>query len=119
MRPIIARVVIIVLTAGAAAPGAAQEPEPSDAPPPPPIREPLPPKVQDPEERIEPQVVIRREDDRIVEEYSVAGRVYMVRVTPDAGPPYYLVDTTGDGAFDTRRDHMQKVVPARWKIVEW
>ena len=47
---------------------AQDEPPPSDAPPPPPIREPLPPKVQDPDEQIQPQVVIRREEDRIVEE---------------------------------------------------
>jgi hypothetical protein len=77
---------------------AQDDPPPSDAPPPPPIREPLPPKVQDPDEQIQPQVVIRREDDRIVDEYSSGGSVYMIRVTPiGGGPSYYLVDTDGDG----------------------
>jgi hypothetical protein len=97
----------------------AQEPPEDDVPPPPPIPEPLPPKVQDPDEQIEPQVVIRREDDRIVEEYMSGGVVYMIRVIPAAGPPYYLIDTTGDGNFDSRHEHMEPVRPAHWKIFEW
>jgi hypothetical protein len=24
----------------------------------------------------------------------------MIRIIPDVGPPYYLIDTTGDGNFD-------------------
>ncbi len=95
----------------------------SEAPPPPPPRdpEPLPPKVQDSDEQIEPEVRIRREDERTIEEYSTGGRVYMVRIVPDVGLPYYLVDTTGDGDFDTRHAHgeFDRVRPAHWKIIEW
>lgn len=91
----------------------------SDAPPPPPIREPLPPKVQDPDERLEPEVVIRREEGRTVEEYRSGDRVYMVRIVPDVGPPYYLIDTTGDGLLDHRQEHMEPVKPVYWKIFEW
>jgi hypothetical protein len=32
-----------------------------------------------------------------VEEYRMNGVLYMVKVTPTVGPPYYLIDTTGDG----------------------
>ncbi|TVQ40841.1 MAG: DUF2782 domain-containing protein [Wenzhouxiangella sp.] len=83
--------------------------------------EPLPPKVLDPEDELEPQVVIRREEDRTIEEYMSGGVVYMIRVIPVAGPAYYLIDTTGDGNFDSRHYHDQidPVHPARWKIVEW
>lgn len=99
---------------------AQDEPPQSDAPPPPPIREPLPPKVQDPDEQIQPQVVIRREDDRIVEEYSSDGQVYMIRVTPlEDGPSYYLVDEDGDGSLESRHEHMEPVKPVYWKIAEW
>lgn len=91
----------------------------SDAPPPPPIREPLPPKVTDPDEQLEPGVVIRREEDRTVEEYRSGGRVYMVRITPSAGPSYYLIDTTGDGLMDLRHDTFEPVKPVYWKIFEW
>lgn len=91
----------------------------SDAPPPPPIREPLPPKVTDPDDQLEPGVVIRREEDRTVEEYRSGGRVYMVRITPAVGPSYYLVDTTGDGLMDLRHDTFEPVKPVYWKIFEW
>jgi len=95
----------------------------SEAPPPPPMREPapLPPKVQDRDDQIEPQVIIRREEDRSVEEYSSGGVVYMIRVIPDIGPPYFLIDTTGDGDFDSRFQHGQidPVYPAHWKVWEW
>ncbi|MDT8409152.1 MAG: DUF2782 domain-containing protein [Wenzhouxiangellaceae bacterium] len=91
----------------------------SDAPPPPPIREPLPPKVTDPGEQLEPQVVIRREEGRTVEEYVSNGRVYMVRITPAIGPSYYLLDTTGDGILDQQHDRFEPVKPVYWKLFEW
>jgi len=93
-----------------------------DAPPPPPLPEPdLPPKVTNPDAQLQPEVVIRREDDRMVEEYSMGGKVYMIRIVPDLGPVYYLIDTTGDGDFDSRFQHDQinPVYPAHWKIKEW
>ena len=102
-----------------AAPPLLADPPDEPAPPPPPIRDPLPPKVQDPDEQIEPQVTIRREDDQIIEEYAIGGQVYMIRVVPAVGPPYYLIDTTGDGNFDSRHEHMEPVRPAHWKIFEW
>ncbi|MGY6553542.1 MAG: DUF2782 domain-containing protein [Wenzhouxiangella sp.] len=87
--------------------------------PPPPIREPLPPPVQDRSEQIEPEVRIRREDDRTVEEFSIGGQVFMIRITPAVGPAYYLIDTTGDGNFESRHEHMEPVRPAFWRIFEW
>ncbi|MBY6204352.1 DUF2782 domain-containing protein [Halomonas denitrificans] len=107
-----------LLVAGTAA-LAQQSPPPSDAPPPPPIREPLPPKVSEPEDEFQPGVVIRQEDGRTVEEYSTGGRVYMVRITPAVGPPYYLVDTTGDGLLDLRHETFEPVKPVYWKLFEW
>lgn len=96
------------------------QPSEPEAPPPPPIPEPLPPKIQDSDEQIEPQVVIRREDDRIVEEYSSNGQVYMVKVTPiKGGPSWYLIDTDGNGTLEPLAPHMQPVIPAHWKIAEW
>jgi hypothetical protein len=112
--------VILLLLLVMASTGLAQQ---SEAPPPPPLPdpEPLPPKVQDSDEQIEPKVIIRREDDRVVEEYQSGGVVYMLRVIPDVGPAYYLIDTTGDGNFNERHFHDQidPVRPAHWKIVEW
>lgn len=86
---------------------------------PPPIREPLPPKISDPDEQIQPEVRIRREADRTVEEYLSAGRVYMVRIQPAVGPAYYLIDSTGDGLLDLRHDRFEPVKPVYWKIFRW
>ena len=91
----------------------------SEAPPPPPIREPLPPKVVAPEDTLEPEVVIRQEDDRMVEEYRRGGRVHMVRIIPTIGEPYYMIDTTGDGILDMKHDTFEPVKPVYWKLFEW
>ncbi|MEM7053471.1 MAG: DUF2782 domain-containing protein [Pseudomonadota bacterium] len=91
----------------------------SEAPPPPPIREPLPPKVVAPEETLEPEVVIRQEEDRMVEEYRRGGRVHMVRIIPTIGEPYYMIDTTGDGILDMKHDTFEPVKPVYWKLFEW
>ena len=80
---------------------------------------PLPPKIQD--EQIEPTVTIREEEDRRIEEYSLNGKVYMVKVTPAKGPPFYYVDTDGDGTLelDERSRALNPVQPVQWKIAEW
>lgn len=62
-----------------------------EAPPPPPGM------VDD--SALEPQVTIRKRGEDKVEEYRVNGKLYMVKVTPPHGVPYYLVDQRGDGGF--------------------
>ena len=86
---------------------------------PPPADAPLPPKVQDPDEQIQPTVNIRQEDDRMVHEYSAGGQIYMIKVIPNAGPAYFLIDTTGDGELNERHDHMAPVKPAYWRLFDW
>jgi hypothetical protein len=81
--------------------------------------EPLPPKIQD--EHLEPTVTIRDEEDRRVEEYRINGRVYMIKVTPEKGLPYYYIDTDGDGQLelDMAQRALNPVQPVFWKIKEW
>ena len=66
--------------------------QPIPEPPPP------PPGLLD-ESAMEPQVTIRRRGEDRVEEHRVNGRLYMIKVTPSHGTPYYLVDPNGDGGF--------------------
>ena len=47
----------------------------------------------------EPDVTIRQEGDRTVEEYRVNGKLYKIRVIPLRGEPYILIDQRGDGSF--------------------
>lgn len=81
---------------------------------------PLPPKAVTSEELV-PAVVIRTDEEgQRVEEYSVNGRIYMVRVTPTVGPVYYLFDVDGDGEMETREFESDPgIKPVHWKLLEW
>ena len=68
-------------------------PEP---PPPPPGYEPTP--------GLEPEVTITTRGEDKAEEFRVGGKLYMIKVTPKYGVPYYLVDDKGNGGF-TRMDN--------------
>jgi hypothetical protein len=80
---------------------------------------PIPPKVQD--EQIEPTVTIREEEERLIEEYRMNGQIYMVKVTPKGGIPYYYVDSNGDGKLelDVDQQALNPVQPVHWKVLEW
>lgn len=66
------------------------------------------------------QVIVRPSRSGKVQEYRVAGQPYMVKITPDKGPPYYLVDNDGDGSFETYRSELSRdfSVP-QWIIKSW
>jgi hypothetical protein len=95
----------------------AQDPEAaSEDPAAPP---PLPPKLAG--EQVEPSVVIRKEEDQLIEEYSINGQIYMVKVTPENGPPYYYLDEDGDGQLELQPgdEALNPVRPVYWKVKEW
>ena len=108
-----------------------QERDPAAPPPIPPIDAPravpdedvpIPPKVLDERDRLEPTVQISQDaDNNLVEEYSLDGRVYMVKITPKVGLPYYYLDDDGDGQLElTERDRAANPVkPVYWKVKEW
>jgi Protein of unknown function (DUF2782) len=85
---------------------------------PPPIP-PIPPKV--PNEEVELSVVITEKEGERIEEYSRDGRVYMVKITPIKGPPYWYLDEDGDGQLElSDPDNGQGPVrPVFWKLKEW
>ncbi len=82
-----------VATAAFAQAGKPADLQPLPAVPPP------PPEIVPFDAALEPQVTIRKRDGDTIEEYRMEGRVYMLKVTPPHGVPYYLVDTQGDGNF--------------------
>lgn len=95
----------------AALPLSAQE---QAAPPPPPLLDDSDIATR---ELMEPAVtIIEREGERI-EEYRLHGELYMIRVTPANAPPYYLVDTDGDGQLETRMTELDaKILVPAWVI---
>ena len=106
--------IIIALVYG---PGVAAQETPTETDPaaPPPI----PPKVAG--EEVEPRVVISEREGERIEEYSLNGVVYMVKITPVKGPAYYYLDEDGDGQLELRESDraMNPVRPVYWKVKEW
>ena len=58
---------------------------------------PPPPGMEAFDENLEPQVTIVKSETETREEFRIKGKLYMVKVTPAVGKPYYLVDRQGDG----------------------
>jgi len=75
---------------------------------------------QDETERPTPDVTIIQGRDKTIAEYRIQGRLYMIKVTPRKGPPYYLVDTDGDGNLETHRSELTEdlLIPS-WTLLEW
>ncbi|MDX1518633.1 MAG: DUF2782 domain-containing protein [Gammaproteobacteria bacterium] len=84
---------------------------------------PEPPELPDPlqsGETIEPEVTIVREQDRVVHEYRLNGRLYMVKVIPSVGKPYYLLDQDGDGRMESRMsDIYNNTIVPQWVLFSW
>jgi hypothetical protein len=79
--------------------------------------EPLPPPpVMDGVSDDGPEVTIIKQTEQTVEEYRVGGRLYMIKITPKIGAPYYLVDDRGDGKFARQESLDSGFRPPRWVI---
>lgn len=71
-------------------------------------------------ENLEPDITIVRKGKNTLQEYRVNGRLFMVKVIPDVGPPYYLRDTNGDGKMDVRSNQLDDGATINmWRIFEW
>lgn len=66
----------------------------------------------------EPEITIRQEADRTIEEYRINGQLYAIKVTPKVGEPYYLVDSEGDGQLDKRQERGRLLIPS-WILFKW
>jgi hypothetical protein len=60
-----------------------------------------------------------RNDKETREEFRVKGKLYMVKVTPSVGKPYYLVDNQGDGQFIEANIPGPVTKPPMWVIHSW
>lgn len=96
----------------------AQAAPPIDLPPPPP-----PPATDSGTSKIiDDDVVVKivEEKEATITEYRARGKLYMIKVTPKIGLPYFLIDNDGTGKFD-RGDSPANgnlVVP-RWTLFEF
>lgn len=65
----------------------------------------------------EPDVTIRQEGDKTIQEYRINGFLYAIKVTPKVGKPYFLVRADGDSNF-IRSDNPDMLIP-QWEIFRW
>lgn len=113
----IAACLIAALLALAGLPAAAQTAKPpvlQPVPEPPP-----PPPGYELDPAFEPQVTILKRGTDTVEEYRIGGQLYMIRIIPAVGRPYYLVDHKGDGKFERQDAFDSRTRPPMWVIHTW
>jgi hypothetical protein len=66
----------------------------------------------------EPDVTIRQEGDRTVQEYRVNGFLYAIKIIPKTGKPYFLVRADGSDVNFVRSDSPDMLIPS-WEIFKW
>ncbi len=66
------------------------------------------------------QVTIKGDKDEVISEFRINGKLYMIRITPNKGVPYYLVDADGDGDLETRWNELAPdlLIPS-WVLLRW
>ncbi|HQS98710.1 MAG: hypothetical protein B7Y26_05685 [Hydrogenophilales bacterium 16-64-46] len=87
---------------------------PSDRPP---DLKPVPDGAPGPDDV--PAVTIKPGNQGRVIEYRANGKLYMLKVIPKVGKPYYLIDGKGDGQF-ARQDSLDSGMrPPMWVVKEF
>ena len=121
--------IIFTLMLSLALPIMAQSEQPKDLQPlpelsePPPLPElseppPLPPDIElDPE--LEPEITIIRRGEDTIEEHRINGELYMIKVIPRIGLPYYLVRNRRGGEFSHPGDVGSDISAPMWRILEF
>ncbi len=66
----------------------------------------------------EPDVTIRTDGDKTIQEYRVNGFLYAIKITPKGGKPYFLVRADGSDGNFVRSDNPDMLIPA-WEIFSW
>jgi hypothetical protein len=66
-----------------------------------------------------PEVTITETEEGTVYEYRVKGQVYMVKIQPMIGPPYFLVDSNGDGILDVEERKAPDLAVPQWLLFSW
>jgi len=105
--------------------GVAEENQPAAVPMPPdnPSAVPEPPDIPLPiqsGEEMQPDITITRKGQDTVQEYRRNGKLYMIKVIPQIGPAYYMMDTNGDGQMDVKRNDMDRNSEInKWLLFEW
>ena len=91
---------------------AARKAAPSDLQP---LEEIPPPKISTDENPDEPQITIIEKKGETIEEYRINGQLYMMKITPEHGVPYYLNKEDQDGGWVNIGPNPPLIIP-KWTI---
>ena len=79
----------------------------------------LPPAIQSGEE-MQPDITIIRKGKETIQEFRRNGQIYMIKIVPQIGPAYYMLDTNGDGKMDVKKNDLDKNTDInQWLLFEW
>jgi len=112
IRPLLAALLLAIVLPVAAQQSKPPVLQPLPEPPPPPPGQELDPSL-------EPQVTIQKRGTDMVEEYRINGRLYMIKITPARGAPYYMVDQLGNGIFARQDSFDSGIRPPMWVIFQF
>ena len=71
-------------------------------------------------EEMAPDITITRKGEDTIQEYRRNGKLYMVKIIPQIGPAYYMLDTNGDGEMDVKKNDIDKNTRINmWNIFNW
>lgn len=105
------RLITFLLLSGFSLSAMAGKPVPPDLQPLPP-----PPAYDASGDVDEPEVTITKQTEQTIEEYRSGNRLYMIKITPNNAPPYYLIDDNGTGKFARQESLDSGFRPPRWII---
>jgi hypothetical protein len=77
---------------------------------------PAPPPGYEPDLALEPQVTITKRGEDKVEEFRIHGKLYMMKITPPHGVPYYLIDDKGTGQFVRQGEVSPGILVPMWLL---
>ncbi|HZV99329.1 MAG TPA: DUF2782 domain-containing protein [Methylophilaceae bacterium] len=81
-----------------------------------PLPEPPPPPAGMESADVEPQVTITKRGEDKVEEYRINGELYMQKITPPHGKPYYLMREDQDGGWSRMDGPNPPLIIPKWVL---
>lgn len=110
MKPSMKKLITLLLLASVPVLAADKAPEPPKGSTPVPDGSPTAKDID------EPSITIRSKGHERIEEYRIKGKLYMIRVSPPSGKPYYLVDQLGRGEFTRHEGPSAPIAVPQWVI---
>jgi hypothetical protein len=68
---------------------------------------------------VQPEITIRESGNETIYEYRIRGVLYMVKIQPQFGPPYFLIDSDGNGTLDQRDTSPKNISIPQWVLFSW